>query len=425
MTQASTQERLGITPLVPAVDPPRALPRERLLDLDVTKIQVPKVGKTDPGVNIPLIVLDPDGHEVVWVSRALSAVSNEGLADKTVLAYAKAFLRAARVMWAIEADPATLSRVEYLVVRGWLNAGLRRTKRVSDDAARPLSQATVDLTESALATIYESGVANGLISHNPITEVNGVRAAEPGTVLYDSGFAGHASRAGAGRKRRGHKRPAKEIKILGPEMREHLRNATRLRDRALWTLCLDTGPRISEALSITPSTYLPHANLALVVAKGRGGATREIPVSDRTTAVIDEYLAELAAKGWRPAAHDQIFRSIKAPYEPLTYDAAWKALRRATRTPDIHPHALRHTAATELLDLLQGTAGRRLITVQHVLGHQNIATTRKYLHTETAEVIEAVVKARKSPLRRTQSVLHEVYTPEHIALMELLRKEAQ
>lgn len=394
-----------------------------LLDLKVSDIQVPKVGdvKTDDRRNVPKYIVGPDGEEVVWVSRVLSLLRHEGLAAATCKTYARSFYRAAVVIWALGLDPQHLTAIQWAVVRGWLAACMRRTTAVPGDMARPLSASTAAGTESAMLTIYKKALRLGLVDVNPVAELRGDDTFLIGTTYYDTGFSHKNKPSGGGKT---FTVPAKQIKVVDDATEHLLRNARRSRDRALWTLCLDTGPRISEALSLTPSTFYRDENRASVVAKGKDGATRDIPVSDASIEAIDEYLADLRRHGWQPAPHDQIFRSVKAPYEPLAYGGAWAALRRATGNPDVHPHALRHTAATNMLDLVDGSEGMRLIVVQIMLGHTNVATTRKYLHVETKAAIGQVITALNTPRQRSQSGLDEFYNTDHMNMLESIWKEA-
>jgi integrase len=398
----------------------------QLLRINLNAVRVPKVGGTDFDTDrtCPRYVYDAQRHELVWLTQIVASLRLDGYAADTCDAYTKSFYRAVVVMWALDLDPQHLTAIQWAVVRGWLLTCTRRTTTIPGTAAKPMSLATVAVTESALLTIYKRGLRLGLCSRNPVADLRGDDTVLEGTPLYDTAFDSNPRV----RKTSTHKTtitvPTKQIKVVSPEDQERLRNAKRLRDRALWTLCLDTGPRISEALSITPATYFPDQNTAAVVAKGLNGATRDIPISDATIALIAEYLDELASNGWRPAPHDQIFRTLKRPYRPLTYKPAWAALRRATNNPTIHPHALRHTAATNMLDLLDGSEGVRLVTVQLMLGHSNVTTTRKYLHVENRRAINSVVNALTNPRPRSTSGLADTYAPEHIDMLEQIWKEA-
>ena len=263
--------------------------------------------------------------------------------------------------------PATLTGIEYSVARRWLRHCSTVTRRTGskDDVTRHLAPSTLQQTEAALLTTYAAAVRLGLIATNPVEFFRESATDEPTHEMqFDSGFTQQRN------YRRIAKVQEKHIVTLTMKDRTKLRHAKRPRDKALWTLMLDSGPRANEALSLTLDTYFPEQNRAYVVGKGLDGERRLIPVANDAVEAIDAYLEWLASKGVTLARSEPIFRSIKAPYEPLTYIGLWKALRRALGKANVHPHALRHTAATEMLNLQSNHAKKRVLWVQFILGHK-------------------------------------------------------
>lgn len=399
-----------------------------LLRLDVAALDVPKAGRVAVGSVTSHIVLDPEGREILWLTECLSWLGAQGLSRETQTAYARGALRAFRPLWAAGIDPRTIGPLGYSVARRWLvhchdlGPAYRPTH---GSAVRYLSNSTLIQTQSALASIYDALVLMGAAESNPVTAFRdtgmALLAAPTHERTYDTSVARYQRTRGRIAK---HER--KVIVTLNDEQSATLRSAERLRDRALWTLLLDSGPRISEALSMDLDNYMPGSNIAWVVGKGLGGARRPIPLADATVAVIGEYIDELARHGLVLGPHDPIFRTLRQPHRPLTYMGAWKALRRALRDRRVHPHALRHTAATEMLALLDGTEADRLRMVKEMLGHSQLETTRRYLHQDMAATVTDHVAARARGPRPAPPQIAAVYDNPHMrSLLRDIRNEEQ
>jgi integrase/recombinase XerD len=158
-----------------------------------------------------------------------------------------------------------------------------------------------------------------------------------------------------------------------------------LRDRAMFELAYASGLRVSELCGLTaPSLDLDERAVAVL---GKGGKERVVPFGRPAALALSRYLEhgrpELArgprrpARSSRPRATDRLF--LNARGGPLSRMGFWKILRAWTRRAGIstrvHPHALRHSFATHLL---QGGADLRV--VQELLGHASVATTAIYTH---------------------------------------------
>jgi integrase/recombinase XerD len=112
---------------------------------------------------------------------------------------------------------------------------------------------------------------------------------------------------------------------------------------------------------------------------GKGSKERMVPVSGRARAALTDYMARvrrvLAGPGSREEA---VFLSDRGA--ALSRKTIWKNFRALcirAGIPGVHPHTLRHSFATHLL---QGGAGLR--DIQELLGHENIVTTQIYTHVD-------------------------------------------
>jgi integrase/recombinase XerD len=169
-----------------------------------------------------------------------------------------------------------------------------------------------------------------------------------------------------------------------------------LRDRAMLEVAYASGLRVSELCGLQ-SAGLDLAGRSIAVT-GKGGKQRVIPFGRAAERALRAYLENgrprLAAgprrRGaralTRPArAHDEVFLNRRGGR--LSRMGFWKILRARARSAGIasrvHPHVLRHSFATHLL---QGGADLRV--VQELLGHASVATTAIYTHLDRAYLRE-------------------------------------
>jgi integrase/recombinase XerD len=148
-----------------------------------------------------------------------------------------------------------------------------------------------------------------------------------------------------------------------------------LRDRALVELLYGAGIRVSEAVGLEKGGVDLEERLVRVL--GKGGKERIVPIGRPAAEALRRYLARgrpLLDRRHRP----ELFLNAKGG--PLTRAGAFLILRRlaerAGLEPDrVHPHLLRHSFATHLLE-----GGADLRTVQELLGHADLGTTELYTH---------------------------------------------
>jgi integrase/recombinase XerC len=144
-----------------------------------------------------------------------------------------------------------------------------------------------------------------------------------------------------------------------------------LRDTALLELLYGSGLRVAEAAALdVDDLELPRGRVRVW---GKGDKQRVVPVSEPAADALRRWLAdgrrELATEASPAAA---LFLNLRG--RRMTPRDARRVLDRRAMAPT-HPHALRHTFATHLLD-----GGADLRVVQELLGHADLATTQRYTH---------------------------------------------
>jgi site-specific recombinase XerD len=156
-----------------------------------------------------------------------------------------------------------------------------------------------------------------------------------------------------------------------------------LRDRALFELAYAAGLRAEELVML--DTVSLDFDGETVRVEGKGGKTRLVPVGEHAARALERWLASgrpaLAPVGRDPGA---LFLS-KTGRRLSTSDVrrrlrTWSRLasREAPALVQAHPHALRHSFATHLLE-----GGADLRVIQELLGHASISTTQVYTRVES------------------------------------------
>jgi site-specific recombinase XerD len=144
-----------------------------------------------------------------------------------------------------------------------------------------------------------------------------------------------------------------------------------LRDTALLEVLYGSGLRIAEATGLDVDDV--DLDRGRVVVWGKGGKQRTVPLSAPAVDGLRRWLRGgrvLMVTDLSPAA--AVFLNHRG--RRLTPRDARRILDRRAAAPT-HPHALRHTFATHLLD-----GGADLRVVQELLGHADVATTQRYTH---------------------------------------------
>jgi integrase/recombinase XerC len=237
-------------------------------------------------------------------------------------------------------------------------AGPRETQGfIADLSAEGTAASSVNRSLASLRGFYRWMVRFGKRKDNPCGTLRNVKAPKTlPSVLWEAemaGFAGLPDTAG----------------ILWPA-----------RDKALIMAMYSAGLRISELVSLRVDNMLDNLEGARII--GKGGKERYVFFSEEGRAAVAGYLPERAARlrmaGLTGAdSGGPLFISRKG--RPISVPGArWIIARYAERSglgKHIHPHSLRHSFATHLVN-----AGCDVRIVQEMLGHSSLSTTQRYTH---------------------------------------------
>ena len=162
-----------------------------------------------------------------------------------------------------------------------------------------------------------------------------------------------------------------------------------LRTRALITLLYRSGLRVAEALALRPKDIDLIVG-TVTVLHGKGNRRRTVGVDAQALAVVQLWLDRRRALGIGPTA--PVFCTITKPnpgkemYSSVVREAFKDLAVKAGIDKRVHPHGLRHTHASEL-----AREGVPLHVIRRQLGHQDLATTARYIdHLTPWEVIDAI-----------------------------------
>jgi site-specific recombinase XerD len=195
------------------------------------------------------------------------------------------------------------------------------------------------------------------------------------------------------------KRPRRLPRVLKPDEVAALLDRIpggdplQLRDRALFELAYGSGLRAQELVSLSLDALDFDSETVRVL--GKGGKTRLVPVGEHARGALERYLATGRPSLTAPGDPENTLFLSKSGRPLCTSDVrrrlhSW-ARAAAARSPaviDVHPHALRHSFATHLLE-----GGADLRSIQELLGHASISTTQVYTRVESGRLKSAYARA--------------------------------
>ncbi len=170
---------------------------------------------------------------------------------------------------------------------------------------------------------------------------------------------------------------------------------TARRDRAIAELFYSSGLRLAELAAIDTGDIDSHSRLLTVT--GKGNKTRTVPIGSVALAAIRRWLEVRPAVAADEDSGAALFTSNQGRrISPRSIQARLKLQgRKAGMHQDVHPHMLRHSFASHLLE-----SSGDLRAVQELLGHANISTTQIYTHLDFQHLAKVYDAAHPRARRR-------------------------
>ncbi|UUX34429.1 tyrosine recombinase XerC [Fundicoccus culcitae] len=173
------------------------------------------------------------------------------------------------------------------------------------------------------------------------------------------------------------------------------------RNLAIIELLYATGLRVSELVNLTLEQIQTDIQLIRVI--GKGNKERIVPIGDAAMQAIETYQNTerplLLKLNLNPTANKYLFLSDKG--KVITADQVrhilTKIVEEASLNLDIHPHKLRHTFATHLLN-----NGADMRSVQELLGHADLSSTQIYTHVTKSQLRQQYLQAHPRAKRLNQ-----------------------
>src|SRR5215210_7813635 len=161
------------------------------------------------------------------------------------------------------------------------------------------------------------------------------------------------------------------------------------RDRALFELAYACGLRAEEIVDLDVGSIEFDAEQLRV--EGKGGKTRFVPVGEHALRAVARYLER--SRGTLDAGSGEQALFLSKTGRRLSTSDVRRRLRtwarHAAAQGAVHPHALRHSFATHLLE-----GGADLRAIQELLGHSSLSTTQVYTRVESARLRAAYVRSQ-------------------------------
>lgn len=155
-----------------------------------------------------------------------------------------------------------------------------------------------------------------------------------------------------------------------------------IRNRAILEVLYACGLRVSEVASLKVSSV--NAENGVIRVLGKGSKERIVPVGHLAVQALRRYLTKSRPNLLRSPDEPTLFLSQRG--RKLNRERIWAIIKEAALQAgimkNIHPHTLRHSFASHLLE-----NGADLRVIQEMLGHADIATTQIYTHVDQRQLL--------------------------------------
>jgi integrase/recombinase XerD len=161
-----------------------------------------------------------------------------------------------------------------------------------------------------------------------------------------------------------------------------------LRNQAIIEIIYSCGLRVSELTEMKISNIFFDESLIKIL--GKGNKERFIPLSSIAKKLLYNYIKYNRKKlSYDKQSVDIVFLNNRGKKltRVMVYNIINDAALEAKINKKISPHTLRHSFATHLIE-----NGADIISIQKMMGHENVVTTEKYLHVNKKHLVETVIK---------------------------------
>ncbi len=154
------------------------------------------------------------------------------------------------------------------------------------------------------------------------------------------------------------------------------------RNRTMLEVMYACGLRVSEAAGLNLEGFLDDQKILRVT--GKGERERIIPIGKTASSLLRRYINEIRPELLKNKNESTMFLSVRG--RPLNRERIWAIVKEAAMlagiNKNIHPHTLRHSFASHLLE-----NGADLRIIQEMLGHADISTTQIYTHVDEKRLL--------------------------------------